>query len=164
VCEYCGCQQITVIDELTREHDAVVALMASVRELLVGDRLEDVAATCERILEVLEPHTRVEELGLFPEIAVEFPEHVSVLVDEHRRIEAVLGEARHGVPADPTWPDRLQRALFDLREHILKEQDGVFPAALTMLDGEQWARVEKVRFARFDQSGYIAAPTGRTEP
>jgi len=26
MCEYCGCQQISVIDELTREHEAVVAL------------------------------------------------------------------------------------------------------------------------------------------
>jgi hypothetical protein len=35
--------------------------------------------------------------------------------------------------------------LFLLREHILKEQDGVFPAALIALDPEQWERVEAVR-------------------
>jgi hypothetical protein len=32
-----------------------------------------------------------------------------------------------------------------LREHILKEQDGVFPAALAFLDAEQWEAVEAIR-------------------
>ena len=61
MCEYCGCQSIRSIDELTREH----------------------------------------------------PEHVAVL--------AVL------------------------REHIAKEQDGLFPAALTSLGSDDWAAVERVR-------------------
>jgi hypothetical protein len=34
VCEYCGCQQIAAIDELTREHDAVVAATALIRSRL----------------------------------------------------------------------------------------------------------------------------------
>ncbi|CAM5297724.1 hemerythrin domain-containing protein [Streptomyces hirsutus] len=32
-----------------------------------------------------------------------------------------------------------------LRDHILKEQDGVFPAALSVLSTEQWAAVDAVR-------------------
>jgi len=32
-----------------------------------------------------------------------------------------------------------------LREHILKEQDGVFPAALGALDADQWERIEGLR-------------------
>ena len=27
MCEYCGCQSVTVIDDLTREHDEVVTLI-----------------------------------------------------------------------------------------------------------------------------------------
>ena len=57
----------------------------------------------------------------------------------------MLAESATGVPADPTWPSRLTAALHLLRDHILKEQDGVFPAALTTLDGEAWERVEAVR-------------------
>ena len=75
----------------------------------------------------------------------EFPEHITVLRSEHREIEATLGEATGGVPADPTWPDRLLGALTLLRDHILKEQDGVFPAALAALDVDQWERIEAVR-------------------
>ena len=32
-----------------------------------------------------------------------------------------------------------------LREHILKEQDGLFTAALAALDSDQWERIEMVR-------------------
>ncbi|MYX47513.1 hemerythrin domain-containing protein, partial [Streptomyces sp. SID89] len=40
---------------------------------------------------------------------------------------------------------RLMDALTLLRDHILKEQDGVFPAALAFLSIEQWEAVEAVR-------------------
>lgn len=35
-----------------------------------------------------------------------------------------------------------------LREHILKEQDGVFPAALSTLSNLQWDRLRKIRAAQ----------------
>ncbi len=145
MCEYCGCQRIDVIDELTREHDAVVALIARVRELLAAGDADGAAAVTRQIAVVLAPHTVVEEDGLFPELADEFPDHIEVLRSEHRVVEAVLDEAVHATPTDPTWPARLNDALHLLRDHILKEQDGVFPAALTSLDAEQWERIEIVR-------------------
>jgi len=145
MCEYCGCQQIAVIGELTREHDAVVALISQVKSSLADQHLEEVVASCRQISCVLAPHTVVEEQGLFPEMEDEFPDHIEVLRSEHRDIENVMGEATGGVPDDPTWPDRLLAALALLREHILKEQDGVFPAALAALDPEQWERIEAVR-------------------
>jgi hypothetical protein len=87
----------------------------------------------------------VEEEGLFPELADEYPDHVVALRAEHREIERVLAEGVDGAPTDPTWPGRLEKIAFLLREHILREQDGVFPAALSTLDGDQWERVEQVR-------------------
>jgi hypothetical protein len=88
MCEYCGCQAITAIDELTREHDLVVTLIGEARH---------------------------------------------------------AGDAATTTPADPTWRDRLTTALDDLREHILKEQDGVFPTALANLGTDDWAAVDAVR-------------------
>ena len=78
MCQYCGCQQIEVVDELTREHDAVVALIAEVREQLAAGR-PAAAATARRMSMVLGPHTKVEEHGLFPELVAEFPHHVEAL-------------------------------------------------------------------------------------
>jgi hemerythrin-like domain-containing protein len=153
MCEHCGCQEIATIAELTREHDAVVALVGQIHSSLPGQRLEDVAEDCQKILAILAPHTVVEEQGLFPAMTDEFPDHIEVLRSEHRQIEQVLGEATGGAPDDPAWPDRLLGALFLLREHILKEQDGVFPAALIALEADQWERIEALR-AQFG-----AAPT-----
>jgi hemerythrin-like domain-containing protein len=145
MCEYCGCQQIATIAELTREHDAVVALVGQIQGSLPGQRLEDVAKCCRQILAILAPHTVVEEEGLFTEMTKDFPDHIAALRSEHREIEKVLGEAADGFPDDPSWPDRLLGVLHLLREHILKEQDGVFPAALVALDANQWEHIESVR-------------------
>jgi len=145
MCEYCGCQEIAVLGELTREHEAVVALISRIKSSIAGQHLEDAAASAQQISSLLAPHTEVEEQGLFPEMTDEFPDHVAALRSEHHEIEKTLGEANEGVPDDPTWPDRLLGGLHMLREHILKEQDGVFPAALAALDADQWERIEAVR-------------------
>ncbi|KES05056.1 hemerythrin HHE cation-binding protein [Streptomyces toyocaensis] len=145
MCEYCGCQSLTAIDELTREHDEVVHLISHVRDARRDGDIGRMAELARRIGEVLEPHTEVEEHGLFPALADEFPEQLAALEEEHRRIEAVLAEAGAGTPRDATWPDRLIRTLDLLRLHILKEQDGVFPAALAALSTEEWEAVEAVR-------------------
>jgi hemerythrin-like domain-containing protein len=145
MCEYCGCQEIATIADLTREHDAAVTLVGQIQSGLAGQRPDDVVEGCRQLSAVLAPHTVVEEEGLFPEMAQEFPDHIDALRSEHREIEKVLGEAADGFPVDPLWPDRLTGALFMLREHILKEQDGVFPAALIALDPDQWERIEALR-------------------
>lgn len=149
MCEYCGCQALASIDLLTREHDAVVALMGSVRAARQAGDVGGMAAAARAIAAILGPHTAVEEEGLFPAMAEDFPDHVERLQAEHREVEAVLAEAvasgPGAAPADPSWPDRLTDALHMLREHILAEQDGVFPAALSVLDGEAWDVVDAVR-------------------
>ncbi|MCU7729080.1 hemerythrin domain-containing protein [Actinoplanes sp. KI2] len=154
MCEYCGCQAVTAIDELTREHDMVVDMISSVRAAHADGNVKRMADLARGIAAVLVPHTAVEEHGLFPLLAGDFPGQVAALEAEHRRIEAVLGAAADGTPADPGWPDRLIEALDLLREHILKEQDGMFPAALTSLSGSDWDTVDEVR----DRVGTLLPP------
>lgn len=145
MCEYCGCQALDAIAELTAEHDLVVELSRQVRAALrVGD-LDAAAERSRAVAAVLEPHTAVEEGALFPALAADFGDHVAALEAEHRLVESVLAESAEGTPSDPSWPERLDRALYLLREHILKEQDGVFPAALAHLDPAQWEALEAVR-------------------
>ncbi|MFI0514915.1 hemerythrin domain-containing protein [Streptomyces sp. WSLK1-5] len=145
MCEYCGCQALETIDELTMEHERVVTLISRVRAAHRDRAVTRMAELAREITAVLRPHTRVEEEGLFPALAEEFPEKIAALEDEHRRVEAVLAEADGSFLADASWPDRLIETLGLLREHILKEQDGVFPAALATLGTEQWEAVEAVR-------------------
>ena len=145
MCEYCGCQALTAIDELTREHDLVVRLISQVRSAAAASDTPRMAELARGITAVLGPHTQVEEDGLFPVLEADFPEHLAVLRAEHRSVEAVLDEASAGTPADPDWPGRLTETLSMLREHILAEQDGVFPAALASLATSDWEAIEEVR-------------------
>ncbi|WP_217145804.1 hemerythrin domain-containing protein [Streptomyces sp. AC627_RSS907] len=145
MCEYCGCQALETIDELTQEHERVVTLISRVRDARRDGAIARMAELAREITSVLGPHTQVEEHGLFPAMAAEFPEQIARLEAEHRRIESVLAEADGPFLTDPGWPDRLIDTLDLLREHILKEQDGVFPAALAILGTEDWEAVEKAR-------------------
>jgi hypothetical protein len=145
MCEYCGCQAVTAIDDLTREHDFVVNLIGDVRAAHAATDTARMAELARQIAAILGPHTQVEERGLFPALAADFPDHITALTAEHRRIDAVLGEAVAGTPREPTWPGRLIDILNLLRTHILKEQDGVFPAALTYLDPADWDAIDAIR-------------------
>ncbi|MFI6560201.1 hemerythrin domain-containing protein [Streptomyces sp. NPDC050534] len=145
MCEYCGCQAVASIGQLTREHEAVVGLVSHVRDAHRKGEIARMAELAREIAAVLGPHTEVEEHGLFPAMAPDFPDKIAALEAEHRLIEVVLAEADGPFLADPTWPERLITTLDLLRNHILKEQDGVFPAALAVLDTEQWETVEAVR-------------------
>ncbi|MGQ4388636.1 hemerythrin domain-containing protein [Streptomyces sp. SAS_270] len=156
MCEYCGCQSLASIDELTREHDEVVRLISHLRPAHQGGGAARMAQVAREIVAVLGPHTQVEELGLFPALAGDFPEQIAALEAEHRRIESVLDEAAdRATPSDPAWPDRLMEAMALLRDHILKEQDGVFPAALANLSTEEWEAVEA---ARAEAGGTLSLP------
>ena len=145
MCDYCGCQAVSVIEELTAEHDQVVALVSNVRTAHESGDVDELARLARGIAAVLDPHTQVEEGGLFPPLANEFSEQVATLEAEHRQIAQVLGEAADTVPADPGWPDRLLETMHLLREHILAEQDGAFPAALSHLNAADWEAMEQIR-------------------
>lgn len=145
MCEYCGCQELPAIGELTREHEQVLSLISG---LGTGRASADVPALVQvarRIAAILATHTRVEEQGLFPPLAADFPAQIAALETEHRHIDAVLRESADGTPADPAWPARLDAALAVLRRHIFAEQDGVFPAALAGLSTADWELVEAAR-------------------
>jgi hemerythrin-like domain-containing protein len=144
MCEYCGCQAVTVIAELTREHDLALDAVRAAELAAAANDLAAARAAVAALQAVLEPHTAVEERGLFPAMAREFPEHVHALELEHRRVEHVC--ALVGSPQPPAhWPAEVGAAMAVLRAHILKEQDGVFPAAMTVLTVEDWLAVESVR-------------------
>ena len=145
MCEYCGCQALSPIEELTREHELVLSLISDVRAARASGDVPRMASLAQRIAAVLDPHTQAEEQGLFPALAPDFPDQIAVLEAEHRSVDAVLARASDGPPADPAWPDELAEALAVLREHIFKEQDGVFPAALASLRPADWEAVEAAR-------------------
>jgi hypothetical protein len=66
----------------------------------------------------------------------EFSEHIARLSDEHREIEVQLALLGTG---DVAAVHRLNDLL---RDHIDKEENGLFPAAAIALDGAAWDRAQ----------------------
>lgn len=146
MCEYCGCQNVDVIAELTAEHDLLRELSRDLDAAATADDLVRAGDLAARMRAVLRPHTVVEEDGLFPAMAGEFPNQLATLRTEHRQIDEALRQLADGTPP-PDWRARTRAALLDLFEHILKEQDGVFPAALATLSPADWQVTADVRRA-----------------
>jgi hemerythrin-like domain-containing protein len=144
MCEYCGCQSVPAIAELTAEHDQIREVARDLDAVARQDDLPVAAEVAGQLLNLLAPHTAVEEQGLFPAMAGEFDDHVASLADDHRRIEQVLGDVAAGDPAEG-WSLRVRAVVSELFDHILREQDGLFPASLSVLSPEQWDRLDEVR-------------------
>ncbi len=145
MCEYCGCQAVAAIDVLTREHDRAKEHAYAVRSAAGRRDLSAAGYACAALAAVLSPHSAVEEQALFPVMAREFGPQMAGLVDDHRLISAVLTEIVEADDVPEDWPSRLIEALNVRREHILKEQDGVFPSALATLTPSEWDALDVVR-------------------
>lgn len=145
MCEYRGCQAIAAIDELTREHTGAMRHIRAARQAITGDDRSAAAEQAQLLLDLLAPHTAVEELALLPAMAGEHPEHIEVLHREHELVHAALASIALEQTSPDGWRDQLTRALDVLRDHILKEQDGLSPAALISLNGSDWELLDEAR-------------------
>jgi hypothetical protein len=134
-----------LIAELIGEHDLLIDLISDVRTAADAGDLVAVAGLARQIAAVLGPHTAVEEHGLFPALAADVGDQVAAFEAEHRHVETVLAPAATGVPGDPAWPARLLAGLHLLQDHIRREQDGVFAAALATLRAADWETAAAVR-------------------
>ncbi|HEU5426603.1 MAG TPA: hemerythrin domain-containing protein [Actinocrinis sp.] len=145
MCEYCGCQSVPAIGELASEHERAMELAVQARAAHRDGDLAWMAHLAQRIADLLAAHFAVEEQGLFPVLEAEFPEQIAALRREHAALTAILAGAGGVASWDCSWATRLLGALDLLQWHILKEQDGVFPAALATLHTADWQALDAVR-------------------
>jgi hypothetical protein len=137
MCSYCGCRAITVIADLTRDHEAAVNLLGDVSRAAASGDAAAASARAGELAALLAPHTRDEEVGLFAELRrePELAEHVDSLAAEHDAIDALVERVVRGDLAAAAPLELL------LRRHIDKEENGLFPAAVIALDGPRWDAV-----------------------
>ena len=139
MCSYCGCRNIPMIAKLNAEHDAIVNSSYAL-EIAFRDQDVEAARTAGSELGgLLHPHTHREQVGLFAEMEKDelFTEHVASLCAEHDRLDAELDAIEAGDLASiPTM-------LTLLNNHIDREENGLFPAALAYLDDAQWDIVHR---------------------
>ncbi|MFE4310623.1 hemerythrin domain-containing protein [Streptomyces sp. NPDC056891] len=139
MCHYCGCREIPLIKEFIAEHESVTDLAGdAVRALGSGDR-DRAGPLAARMAVELRAHWAGEERGLFAVMREneEYTAYVDALALEHRELAAFLD----GLDLDSAEQRAaFVRAVDELHTHIAKEEDGLFPASLTELTGEQWDR------------------------
>ena len=136
MCSYCGCDSITVIGRFMNEHVEIVNACGDLRRA-VADGV-DVPERARALALLLGPHTQSEEVGLFTVMKRrdEFADHVSTLCGEHRSLDELLAAIAAG---DHSLMDVFEDAL---RDHIDKEDNGLFPAAALGLDGDEWSEID----------------------
>ena len=131
MCEHCGCRQNPEIGKLGAEHDAIAELADLVMaEVAAGT--ESVAGAAARLRELLIPHVRGEEAGVFrvaDEIGLRY-QYVEELEDDHRKFDGAL--------SDPGTMEvsELEALLDELHHHIAVEEYDLFPVVARHLSPE----------------------------
>lgn len=137
MCSYCGCDSITVIGRFMDEHVDIVNALGRLTHA-IGE-LDGVRARADELAALLGAHTGAEEAGLFSVMRRrdEFAAHIGTLCGEHRSLDELLAAIADG---DHALLPAFERAL---RDHIDKEDNGLFPAAASGLDGDEWREVDE---------------------
>lgn len=137
MCSYCGCDSIEVIGRFMAEHVEIINATGALRAAVHSADQAAFEAARAVVATLLWPHTNAEEGGLFRVLARDegFTDHIATLCGEHQTLDGHLAAI---TPGDDAAMTRFENAL---REHIDKEDNGLFPAAAIALDGPQWEEV-----------------------
>lgn len=136
MCSYCGCADFATVGRFMAEHEHIINHLGALRAaLLEPTRRQAAAAT---LAAHLAPHTAAEEVGLFAVLARDelFCAHIGELCLEHETLDRLV--ARVGAGEVELFP-ALERLL---REHIDREDNGLFPASAIHLGGAEWDEVD----------------------
>ncbi|MFF2432778.1 hemerythrin domain-containing protein [Streptomyces sp. NPDC058107] len=139
VCHYCGCREISLIEDFIAEHESATDLAGgAVRALKRGD-IAAAQGLLRDLATVLRAHWQGEENGLFAVMRQddEYTAYIEDLEREHRDLDRLLDTADL---VDRDDRQRFLDAVDELHRHIAKEEDGLFPASLTTLAGDDWDR------------------------
>lgn len=137
MCHYCGCRDTLLIRDYIAEHERATNLGGDAVRAIDRGELAQASVLLDAMAAELRSHWRGEEDGLFEVLGRDelFAEHIGPLVREHRELEELL---RTVDLSDPAEQERVRTAVFELHEHIAKEEDGLFPASLIALGGDEW--------------------------
>lgn len=143
MCSYCGCRSIGIIGRFSTEHDELINATGLLRRAVAAGRTDEVVALVDDVARLLRPHTDAEEVGLFAVLRREedFTGHIDTLCSEHVGLDDLLTRVRAG---ETELVDRFDT---ELRAHIQREENGLFPASLITLGGAEWDEVDELTAA-----------------
>jgi len=140
VCSYCGCDSIEVIGRFMAEHVEIINANGELRAAVHSGKAEALEAARSVVAGLLWPHTVAEEVGLFQVMARDevYASHIASLCAEHESLGVHLAAITPGDDAAMTLFEN------ELRDHIDKEDNGLFPAAAIALGGVEWLEVHEI--------------------
>ncbi len=137
MCHYCGCRQIPLIRDYIAEHELVLDLGTRALEEAGRGALDEAQTTVAEMRAELLTHWQGEEEGVFALMRGDelYRQHIDPLIAEHRELDALLARLDVTVAADRV---RLRDEMDELRIHISKEEDGIFPVRVVEFSGPEW--------------------------
>ena len=126
-----------LIRDYIAEHERALNHGGEAVRALDRGEIDTARARLAAMFDELRSHWPGEENGLFAVMHREelYAQHIDPLVVEHRELAVFLETVDL---SDLDDQDRVRKAIDELYEHIAKEEDGLFPASLTALDGADW--------------------------
>jgi hemerythrin-like domain-containing protein len=119
------------------EHVDIINVAGELRRACLRDDKAAARAHAVELAGLMSPHTGAEEVGLFRVLKrqEEFTDEVTALCSEHIHLDALLTALIDGQLSV------IDQFIDDLREHIDREENGLFPAAAIALTGPDWEEV-----------------------
>lgn len=138
MCDYCDCRSHPEIAELSTDHEQLGEMLSRLMAAVDADDVAAAASVGDELHELLTVHAAREERGIFVQLRhADVPDdYVGMFEADHDVIHALLDQ-RDG----PEWRARARELIDVLRDHILREETDLFPAAHQMLVPSQWDAV-----------------------
>jgi iron-sulfur cluster repair protein YtfE (RIC family) len=137
-----------LIRDFIAEHEQALDCADDILRALDRRDWPAVTRLLQQMQDELRPHWQGEENGIFEVMAAreqQYADYVRPLIAEHRELAQLLAS----VDVSTAEGEHAVRVAFEeLRGHMRREEDGLFPASLTALAGDDWdAAIEAWRQA-----------------
>lgn len=150
MCQYCGCQEIETLGRLMDDHVQIRNYCGQAHRDLQAGNPDAAVRELRQIQRILATHNAVEERGLYLAMTRfgEYAEQAGELYNEHDDVDDLFSHSL--ALADRGHSDRIDweailAAFGVLKEHIQREDNGLFPAAAVALDATDWELCEQIR-------------------
>ncbi|HEY1978352.1 MAG TPA: hemerythrin domain-containing protein [Candidatus Baltobacteraceae bacterium] len=126
---------------LKRDHTEVKEMFTQVEEL--SERATATRAKlCEKIVQALDLHTKIEENVFYPAFRAraedeEEREKILEAFEEHNVAKMLIGELQNLDPADETFQPKLMVLIESVRHHIKEEEGQLFKMARDLFDKDE---------------------------
>lgn len=144
MCDYCDCRSREQIAVLSGDHDVLLELLGSLDTAVATNDERTGRQLLADLHDLLHAHGAREEHGVFTQLrqVVADDSYVAMFEEDHEHLHRLLD-----VGGNVDWRGPAIELIDVLREHILREETDLFPAAHQMLDHEHWRAVDRAVLA-----------------